>query len=93
MEEDAAAALYDEIQAKGAGAARFKQGLGFAPAPVVQPRPAAPPSRPTTRPARVRGGTSHECEFEYSMHDKSFCETTCFWTVMMSLGYLSRACR
>lgn len=31
MEEDKAAAYYDELTRKGGGAARFKQGLGFSP--------------------------------------------------------------
>jgi hypothetical protein len=29
MEEEKAAALYEELQLKGGGAARFKHGLGF----------------------------------------------------------------
>ncbi|CAL1406443.1 unnamed protein product [Linum trigynum] len=33
MEEDKAAAYYDELSRKGGGAARFKQGLGFSAAP------------------------------------------------------------
>ncbi|CAN1265851.1 hypothetical protein LINPERPRIM_LOCUS12353 [Linum perenne] len=33
MEEDKAAAYYDELSRKGEGAARFKQGLGFSSAP------------------------------------------------------------
>jgi len=46
MEEEAAAALYDELQHKGSGAARFKHGLGFGPAAQEAPPPPPPPPQP-----------------------------------------------
>ncbi|CAN1265848.1 hypothetical protein LINPERPRIM_LOCUS12353 [Linum perenne] len=49
MEEDKAAAYYDELSRKGEGAARFKQGLGFSSAPDGDPPP--PPSRGSALPS------------------------------------------
>ncbi|CAN0903237.1 hypothetical protein LINGRAHAP2_LOCUS22445 [Linum grandiflorum] len=48
MEEEKAAAYYDELSRKGEGAARFKQGLGFSSAPDGDP---PPPSRGSALPS------------------------------------------
>lgn len=45
MEEEKAAAYYDELNRKGEGARRFKQGLGFS---SDDPQPASFPSKPST---------------------------------------------
>uniref|UniRef100_A0A0D9V4A5 Uncharacterized protein n=1 Tax=Leersia perrieri TaxID=77586 RepID=A0A0D9V4A5_9ORYZ len=46
MEEAKAAAYYDELNRKGEGARRFKQGLGFS-SSSSDPQPASFPSKPT----------------------------------------------
>nr|XP_023887217.1 uncharacterized protein LOC111999323 [Quercus suber]POE67649.1 hypothetical protein CFP56_26870 [Quercus suber] len=50
MEEDKAAAYYDELSRKGQGAARFKQGLGFSSSSSAS-EAKAPPSRGSALPS------------------------------------------
>jgi hypothetical protein len=42
MDEAQAAALYEELQHKGGGAARFKHGLGFGSSALEPPLPPPP---------------------------------------------------
>lgn len=53
MEEAKAAAYYDELNRKGEGARRFKQGLGFS---SSDPDPASFPSKPTTSSSSLLSG-------------------------------------
>ncbi|XP_074585124.1 uncharacterized protein LOC141840919 [Curcuma longa] len=48
MEEEKAAAYYDELSRKGEGAARFKQGLGFSSASASDEPFASKPKRPSS---------------------------------------------
>ncbi|KAM0899994.1 hypothetical protein ACQ4PT_020940 [Festuca glaucescens] len=52
MEEEKAAAYYEELNRKGEGARRFKQGLGFS---SGEPQPAAFTSKPTTSSSFLSG--------------------------------------
>ncbi|KAM0892446.1 hypothetical protein ACQ4PT_025750 [Festuca glaucescens] len=52
MEEEKAAAYYEELNRKGEGARRFKQGLGFS---SDEPQPAAFTSKPTTSSSFLSG--------------------------------------
>ncbi|CAM0882174.1 unnamed protein product [Alopecurus aequalis] len=52
MEEEKAAAYYEELNRKGEGARRFKQGLGFS---SDEPQPAAVTSKPTTSSSFLSG--------------------------------------